>query len=206
MQYSGTIFGDDQQEQLHANVTVNIGKQRSSGVEFGGRMAVTELLVMELSAAIFEGRVVSFPGAPCTDLEEDVGLCGDDGLIDRSGQRLLNSPDWQGTIKADYRQPINGWLEGRLNVAYMVSDDMIPGRTWDTGTMVDRHHDMNLTVGVGNLDGSWQVSAYARNLMANKPVYHPENLPSGATGSGVRGTALAASNFTNFGLALKFTY
>jgi len=66
---------------------------------------------------------------------------------------------------------------------------------------------LNLMVGLGDIDGRWTVSVFARNLLEARPSYNPEfdAFPRGYAGFGTTpGTHIGPSSFTSYGV--KFTY
>ncbi len=61
---------------------------------------------------------------------------------------------------------------------------------------------MNLTAGLGDIDGKWRVSVYARNLLEARPTYNAEFdvFPNGLAST----EGMGPSSFTTYGV--KFEY
>jgi outer membrane receptor protein involved in Fe transport len=187
---------------LDRNITKNAAESRSRGLEFMGRMAVTDRLTASLSGVFMDAEITSFPDAVCTTEEVEIGLCDlEFGTIDRSGQPARNAPDWQFVAKASYDMPVGDRYRMILDGALTASDEFITDRAWQRTVRMDSEVDMNVSVTFGDIDDQWNFTVYGRNLFEVKPTYHPED---DATGEGVITEPLSASNFASYGI--KFGY
>jgi len=187
---------------LDRNITKNAAKARSRGIEFSGRMAVTERLIASLNGIVMDAELVDFPDAVCTQEERDIGLCPD-GVIDRSGQPMRNAPDWQVVGNATYEMPVMDEYKASFNGAVTASAGFITDRAWSKTIRMDSEIDMNLSATIGDMNDRWSFTLYARNLFAPKPTYHPED---DATGEGLLEEPLSASNFTSYGIKVGYNF
>jgi len=187
--------------------TSNAASQKSDGIEFNGRMAVSERLTLGISAGFMDAVMLSYPGASCTPAEVDTGLCGTGGIpnrIDRSGQPGLNAPDWQGTFNINYWMPFMDRFKSNFNVFLTGSDGYIFDRSWDQSVLYDTEFDATLSLAFSDLDDTWKVSFFGRNLLAPRPTYHPENDISDADGVGI--ATLRMNNFVTYGVRLGYNF
>ncbi len=66
----------------------------------------------------------------------------------------------------------------------------------------NNHSDLNVMAGFGDIDGTWRVSVFARNLLEARPSYNAEfdTFPDGLAFT----EGIGPSSFTTYGV--KFTY
>jgi len=192
-------------------ISLNAGKQRTRGVEFGVGFAATENLVLNLSGALMDGVMVDFPNAGCTLAElataPESGCNPATNRIDRSGSQSHSTPDWKFILDVDYSVPFMDTYKLFFNAKGYMSDGYIYDATGFTLTAsYKRHEDLNLSFGIGDIGESWQVSAYAHNLLEARPTYQPEYdiIPDGLFSS--QESNLSRSSFTSYGIQVKYSY
>jgi iron complex outermembrane recepter protein len=206
-----TIFNDlqvsalDEQLDPPRNRTTNAARQKSQGVEFGGKFAATDKLTLGLSGIIMNAEMLSFPGAACTRAERATGLCtGPSNTIDRSGQPARNAPDWQVTGNVNYEMPIMDRFKSDFNANITASDGYIINRAWDPEVRMDSEVDASVSLGFSDMTDTWSVTFFGRNLMSPKPTYHPED--DFFDQDGADSTTLRESNFTTYGVRLGYNF
>jgi len=196
------------------NVTRNAAQQRVRALEFGSRAALTEQLQIGLMGALMDGTMVDFPFAVCTQAEFDlgvttdltaVGVCRNMGgwtSIDRSGQDALNSPDWNFTADVEYWIPFMDKYQLNLNAKINHSDGYV-GSYLDTLPM-PVHTNLNLTAGIADQAGVWEVSAWIRNVFETLPEYDraADLVPNGLVAT----ETLTSNNFRRYGLKFRYNF
>ena len=221
-----TISSDPEQ----TSESINAG-QRVRGLEFNLRLVASENLLLSFGGAFMDGIMTEFPGAGCTDAEISVALTDPDApcklfdeddvrqlpppdldaatafddyasFIDRSGADAPRTPDWKFILTADYRVPVGSKYEFALTAKGYVSDEYILNvESFSQIVQYNQHEDLNIMVGLGDIDGKWMVSVFARNLLEARPSY---NAKFDIFPNGVASTSLGPSNFTTYGV--KFDY
>ncbi len=198
----------------------NAGLQRTRGLEFTLDAALTDDLRARLVGAIMDGEMVEYGNAGCTAAEVDVAdtgpcitedesiaLVGDDslaGTIDRSGAPAPRTPDWKFALKLDYSRPISNRLTGFADMNVVTSDGYISNiEEFDLVQKVGQHTDMNVSVGIGDADGRWRLSAWARNLFEVQEEYNPE---FDVRGDGIKFEDMSASMYRSYGLQFEYNY
>ena len=195
--------------------------------------AVTDQLRLAFGGAIHEGEFTDFPNSSCTQEESrnaDTGPClsEDEAIaaaneifpndadaaadladsledtIDRTGQKTPRVPDWKFIGQLDYWMPLFGSYRGSLNIKAYYSDGYITDfEGFDLTNSYDKHGDMNVLVGFGDMDEVWSVSLYARNLFEARQTYHPE---FDIEANGRQTGQLPQSAFTTYGLKLRYNF
>lgn len=77
--------------------------------------------------------------------------------------RLSFSPDWSGTLQAEYSLPVSAKMDafGRGLYTYYTDNVQDPNNPYDN---IDAYGLLNLYAGLRSSDGAWEVSVFARNV------------------------------------------
>jgi len=198
----------------------NAGLQRTRGLEFTLDAALTDNLRGRLVGAFLDGEMVDYGNAgctaaefdaadtgPCITEEESIALTGGDeleGTIDRSGAPAPRTPDWKFALKLDYSRPVmNGYMVF-AGMNFSASDGYISNiEEFDLVQKVGQHEDMNLNVGIGDADGRWRLSAWARNIFEVQEEYNAE---FDVRSDGIVFEDMSASMYTSYGLQFEYNW
>lgn len=196
-------------------LNVNAGKQRVRGAEFNVTAALTDQLQANLSGALMDGKMVTFPAGGCTEQEAQdymnsgciLNKPGDPsggGHIDRSGEQSPKTPKWKFVLAMKYWHPVwdnykvtvNG--QGYISAAYLTD---ING--FSKTVMMNQHGDMDLILGFGSMDDSWRVSAWARNIFEARPSYNKKYdvIPDGLLTS-----SMSPNMFRTYGVKFRYNF
>lgn len=201
----------------NVSLTVNAGGQRVRGAEFGVTFAATDRLTVNLSGALMDAVMTTFkgagcnafevataPGSGCVLIDPNNPITG--GFIDRSGSQAPYTPDWKFVGTVNYEFPV---FEGRkinFNAKGYYSDGYFDdGESFTKTRLYGTHGDVNLSVGYGNMDDTWLVSLWARNILQATPRYHPENTVPAAD-TGFIQVHVDETMFTTYGLKFEYNF
>ncbi|WP_243391679.1 TonB-dependent receptor, partial [Pseudohalioglobus lutimaris] len=151
----------------------NAAELESKGVELDIRWAATERLTLGFAGSYLEATYQDFENAPCWTISGsepvDRGGCIDRGTAnarrDASGDNINFAPELAANFNVDYRLPIGSSLEGRgtLNVNY--SDGYATAGDLDPDyASLDDYTTVDLRLGLGSVDGMWDVALIGKNL------------------------------------------
>jgi len=202
------------------STSTNAGKQRVRGAEFDITALLADRLTVGVNGALMDGKMLAYEGAGCTQAEFDEAATGPcisraesealygnrsaEGLIDRSGQQAPRTPDWVFTGNIDYWMPVLNSYKATFNGKFKVSDGYITNvEDFDLIIKMNRHADMNLTVGIGDLDDVWRFSVWGRNLLQPLPSYNEEYH---INPQGFLPTNLSPSHFRTYGVQLDYSF
>lgn len=213
LQLSGLAPVTDQDE---TSISLNAGKQRVQGVEFGVTAAVTEGFTVGLNGALMDGEMVEFNGSGCNfdefwNAELGLGVEGltdceflDEEVTDRSGDQAPRTPDWRFVLTTGYTMPLWGNLDGFVNAKGYYSDGYITAReSFTLKTKYNKHGDLNLSAGVAERNGSWKLSAYANNIFEARESYNGE---FDVIPDGFETIQPSRSNFMTYGLRFNYNF
>jgi len=188
-------------------LNVNAGEMRVQGLEFGAAFAASEQLTLTLQGALMDGKYTFFPNAGCSTAErtffEASGCDPDTGRIDRTGDPTPDSPNYKIVLGANYWMPVLSAYRVSLNARGYISADPNSGVAFNPSSTIGTHGDMNLAVGFGPQDETWEVSVFGRNFLEPRSTYHPElDLnPSGISTPGRSSTA-----FFSYGAKFRYNF
>jgi len=206
-------------------IAINAGEQQVTGLELGLVTAISDNLTFSVAAAFMDGEFTYFPNAGCNEPElRDAangpcltaaeaealnGLDGDgdpigEGTIDRSGTASPKTPDYKIVFGVDWATPIfNGYLL-TLNAKGYISDGYLTDTSgFDPVISMDEHEDLNLTVGIGPMNGPWEIAIYGRNLLEPKVTYHPRD---DVQDDGFIAQHLSRNNFATYGVKYRYNF
>jgi iron complex outermembrane receptor protein len=144
-------------------VVTNAGSAKVDGVEVDFRWRATEALTLSGSVAYLDSRYGVYVTAPCMSGQTaDQGCVG--GYQDLSGRTRHYSPDWTGSIAADYTQPIGSGLALNLHADVYYSDSQVLGPDLDPRAFQKSYAKINARIGIGDEDGKWEVAVIGKNL------------------------------------------
>jgi outer membrane receptor protein involved in Fe transport len=201
--------------------------QRTRGIEFDARWAATDRLTLGITGAIMDGIMTDFKGAGCTDVEAelaDTGPCisedeaaqieADSGgtvdagdiefTIDRTGAEAPRTPDWKFVFDVDWWYPIAD------NYKYMFSSKVTysDGYIWnvedfDEIIKYNKRVVANLNIGFGDINDTWNVTFWGRNLFDEGLEYNSEFdvAPSGRVDN-----AISPRNWFSYGVQLQYNW
>ncbi len=203
------------------SVSTNAGKQRTRGIEWDTRWAATDRLTLGFAGAIMDGKMLSFEGAGCNDLEfeqADTGPCisedesdalvGDDsleGTIDRSGSDTPRTPNWSFIFDLDYWYPLSDNLKYQFSSKMNYTDSYIVNvedfnEILKYGTRIIA----NFNVGVGDMDDTWSLNLYLRNAFSEGLQYFPEN--DSVEARIIKPANLSPRNWASYGVNLTYNW
>lgn len=143
----------------------NVGGVRTRGVEVESIIRPMADLTITGAGSYVDARITSYPGAPCYAGQTVAqGCAGTPASQDLTGTRLLQAPMWKLSGSLDYSPRLGSGplsLVSQLGVNYqtrIVPIDQNP-RTIQPGYAM-----VNLSLGLEDEEGGWQVVAFVNNL------------------------------------------
>jgi iron complex outermembrane recepter protein len=140
-------------------LTRNAGKRTQSGIEADVVLNPVDSLM------IFAG--VSYLDAEFDSFDTASPLPGDTTPQNLSGQTPHFSPEWQGSLVAEWRAQIGSsnleWFL-RPEYTYIGEQNIGANTNLNPQSIQDAYGLVNLRLGFAAADGRWQVSAYGKNL------------------------------------------
>lgn len=147
-------------------LTRNAGKRTQQGFEADFVLNPVDSLIIYGGVSYLDAEFDSFEDAsplPGNETSPDPDLAAPD----LSGQTPHFSPEWQGSLVAEWRAAIgSGNLEWFVRPEYTyIGEQNIGGNTnLNPQSIQDSYGLVNLRLGIGAADGRWQLTAWGKNL------------------------------------------
>lgn len=140
-------------------LTRNAGKRTQKGFEADVTMTPVDALTVFAGISYLDSVFDSFDAAS--------PLPGDTAPQNLTGRTPHYSPEWQGSVVADWRLGTSGsGIEWFIRPEYMyIGEQNVGGNTnLNPQSIQDAYGILNLRVGMESADGRWQVTLYGKNM------------------------------------------
>ncbi|MDX9875546.1 MAG: TonB-dependent receptor, partial [Spongiibacteraceae bacterium] len=181
---------------LASHIT-NVAGSTSQGVELGLTWIASEYFTVTADVGFLDATYEDYPNGECTKAQ----LVADPSCVaDLDGKQRAYAPDWSGSISAHLIVPM-GPNELRITPTLSYSDSFFLLATADPLFEQDSFTKIDLRIGYGPADRSWEVAILGRNLGDEITVSNWLGVPGG-DGSGTalveRGRSVAVQFMRNF--------
>lgn len=141
----------------------NIAGARSQGVEFGANWHVNDYLSFTADVAYLDATFTSYKNAPCATLG-NTSTCAQD----MSGKRRPYAPEFSGNVGMSVTVPIDADIQARFDPSVYFSSSYYQSATADPLFEQSGYAKVDLRIGVGPADRSWEVAVLGKNLTDKK--------------------------------------
>lgn len=193
----------------------NAAQSTAQGLEFDGRYAATDNLMLTFSGSILDSSYDNYEGASCNDYLDERELRGCSTLdpvtlevqatFDASGLDTELANPWELALGARYTLPVADGYELTINGDLSLIDydpansfSQIQEGAWSNET----EEILNLRLAYGPMSGEWEVAAYADNVTDNRPFI--------AVGSDAIGyqenVAISRRQGATYGVQLRYNF
>ncbi|MEO1136261.1 MAG: TonB-dependent receptor, partial [Pseudomonadota bacterium] len=175
-----TKFDDLQISIFDGVLGFNVGNAASAeilGFEIDGRWAVTDFFTLSASAAITDFEFTDFRNGQCFfgatpdvffDISGNEVPAGDPGIVlslcDYTGNSNQLVSSFQSTTTADLRYPILNGYELSFVTDLFFTTEYDASATYDPALVQSAYALVDMRVGFGPDDGSWQLALLGKNL------------------------------------------
>ena len=174
-----------------------------------------------MDLAYLDAKFTHFPDANCTEHEfrnaEETGCVvrllpgGTDitnpddvsAVIDRAGQRPAFSPEFAATVNLDYWIPFRGYKVDMGALVTGKTSYYTDFREFDKATIQDASVDLNMNLGIGDMEDKWRVGLSARNLLGPRGTFRPEYT---SDISELAGGSLRSNEVKSIALTFKYNF
>jgi len=159
----------------------NAGKAETKGVEVDGRFKVTEHFTLIGSAAYLDFEFTDYPNGQCTQAQRlsytGNGVCQSD--FDGKSNQYVS--EWSGTLTGDYRRPLGDALMFTAILDVIYTGEYSPTQNLDPAIDQDDYTKVNARLGIGGIDGDWDLALIGRNLTDQTIVTYANDTPLAAS-------------------------
>lgn len=171
----------------------NAGSAEVDGVEMDFGWRATEELTISGAASYIHSRYGTFPNSPCwSGQTAEAGCVG--GFQDLSGDDLQYAVDWTASLAAEFNRELGSNLLLNLHADIYSSDARTLAPDNDPRAIQPNYTKVNARIGLGNVDGRWELAVVGKNLTDKVTKNHENDIigfPGGFYAHVSRGRSLA---------------
>lgn len=155
--------------------TTNAGGLKTKGVQGQLALRPTDGLSLGANAAYVDATYQDLDGISCPyawsiSLTNGCRLVDGRRVMDVSGNRMANSPEFKFNLNANYEVPISSSADFLLAADYSWRSEEQFSSNGDSLTVQPAYGIFNGSIGLGLEKGKWEVRGYVRNLFNKKYV------------------------------------
>jgi iron complex outermembrane receptor protein len=151
----------------------NVGKLRTRGVELEGAVRPSSDFNFSGGVTYADARILSFPFAQCYPGQTAaLGCVGTPTRQNLAGFRPAQAPLWKASLSGEYTPTLTASLQGVLQVAYTYQSQINFGLNQDPESIQKGYGITNLSLGVRDSNGRWEVVGFVNNLFDKQYFYN----------------------------------
>jgi iron complex outermembrane receptor protein len=158
--------GCDPEDNPGSFTLVNAGKVETQGVEIDFTAMPMENLRLFGGLAYIDATIDDYEGGPCSFGQQFRGECPD-GTQDLSGGDMPFSPDWKGSLTAQYTIELATSFDVQLQSSVRFQDDVLFSLSQDENTEYDGYEIVDASVALIDKDNKWHATVYVKNVFDN---------------------------------------
>jgi len=154
----------------------NVGKLRTRGVEIEGSARAAQDLSFSGGVTYTDAEILSFPFAQCYPGQTAAqGCTGTPARQNLAGLRPAQAPEWKLSVSGEYTPTLTPTLQGVVQVAYTYQSEFNFGINSDPETIQDDYGIANISLGVRDAGGRWEVAGFVNNVFDKLYFFNMNN-------------------------------
>jgi len=153
-----TVLIYDPRTQILTSNEANAASSEIYGVEYDVQALLTKALYLNLAVAWLDATFDSYPNAP--DPNDPTGQ----SIVDVSGNRLRNSPEWTLNLGADYTLDVGNWGSATLHGDYAYRSKVYYNVYEDDFTSQEGYGLFNARLTFSGYDKKWNIALWMSNI------------------------------------------
>ena len=155
----------------------NAAEARSRGVEIQAEALLAPGLTTTLDLTYLNAKYEDFPGAQCYANQATIGTGCVANQQNLGGHVLPYSPKWSAALRFNYETDLTDTLEGFIQATVTYRTKQEVGPDGDPNRVVPEATKLDLRLGVGEIDGNWEVALLGKNLTDEMTASFGFNVP-----------------------------
>jgi iron complex outermembrane receptor protein len=144
-------------------VVGNAGDRRVRGMELDATARPVPQLTLNASVAYLDAEFTDYSAGQCAPGQTPDGSLP--GTCDFDGKTPATSPDWKGSLAAEWIQTITGTeLEWLARADYAFVDDQLYASTLAPSSEQKAYELLNLRAAIRAQSGRWELAAWGKNV------------------------------------------
>ena len=111
-----------------------------------------------------DASIIDYKEGPCSFGQQFRGECPE-GVQDLSGGDMPFSPDWKGSLTAQYTMELQTSFDLRLQGSVRFQDDILFSLSQDENSEFDGYQIVDASVALIDKDDKWNATVYLKNAL-----------------------------------------
>ena len=189
LSYYHTKYKDLQTNVFDGGIGFNVNNASAAkvqGIEAETRVAIGDRLQFSGSMAYLDFKYTDWRQGQCP-----FGVASNvaPNFCDYTGTRATFAPKWSGSAALDLNQPVGESMKFSANINVDYSSSFRAGNVLDPFTEQAPYAKLGARIGLGAIDGQWEIAVVGRNLTNRRIVLTAGQLPLSTTLTGNTGVA-----------------
>lgn len=189
LSYYHTDYKDLQTNVFDGGIGFNVNNASAAkvqGVEAEARVALGDHLQLSGSVAYLDFKYTDWKQGQCP-----FGMASNvaPNFCDYTGQRATFAPKWSGNMAADFKYPVGSTMQFTFNLNADFSSSYRSGNVLDPFGDQKGYVKLGARIGIGSIDGNWEIAVVGRNLTNQRVLLTSGQLPLSTTLTGNTGVA-----------------
>jgi len=187
--YYNTKYKDLQTNIFDGTLSFNVRNASGAkvqGVEADARVGIGDHVQLSGSIAYLDYKFTDFTQGQCP-----YGVASNvaGGFCNYNGQTASFAPKWTGNAAADFNFPVGDDVKLSLNLNVDFSSSYHAGNVLDPYTDQAAYAKIGARLGLGSIDGNWEIALIGRNLNNKRVLLTAGQVPLSTTLTGNAGVA-----------------
>lgn len=156
----------------------NAGAATTQGIEFDGRMALTENLMMTAALAFLDFEFTEFDTGQCYQGQASDFVSADGTeYCDYKGMTNQYVADYSGNISFVYTAQISDSMEFRGGADFVFTGDYNSSQNLDPSQQQDAYVKSNLRISLSHAEQGWDIALLAKNITDEQVISYSNDTP-----------------------------
>ncbi len=155
----------------------NAGKAETQGLEFDGRVALTDELTMSAAIAFLDFEFTEFENGQCYQGQTPDSVVNGVAFCDYKGKSNQYVAEYSGNVALSYNHSFGDAMEFRAATDFVFTDDYNSSQNLDPSQEQDAYVKVNMRLAIADLNEGWEVALVGKNLTDEEVVSYSNDTP-----------------------------
>ncbi len=155
----------------------NAGKAETQGLEFDGRVALTDELTMSAAIAFLDFEFTEFENGQCYQGQTPDSVVNGVAFCDYKGKSNQYVADYSGNLAFSYTRSFGDAMEFRAATDFVFTDEYNSSQNLDPSQEQDAYVKVNMRLAVADVKEGWELALVGKNLSDEEVVSYSNDTP-----------------------------
>lgn len=155
----------------------NAGEAETRGIEFDGRVALTDELTMSAAIAFLDFEFTEFENGQCYQGQTPDSVVNGVAYCDYKGKSNQYAADYSGNLAFNYTHSFGDAMEFRAATDFVFTDDYNSSQNLDPSQEQDGYVKVNMRLALADVKDGWELALVGKNLTDEEVVSYSNDTP-----------------------------